>query len=588
MVGIFQKYTVSRLIELSLLVLCLFLGTFLFWLIKKAPLDDAYIYIRYAEQFAGGNGLVFNVGERVEGYSSFTWMVLLLFNTVLGFAPDLFLQYAALFFHLSTILLIWLFTKHFFKECPRYLPTILYATLPAGALWAGLGLETALFTFMILFSLYCYLRYTADSYQKVFVGLLFCLTALTRPEGILLYAAFLVFEVGWSSVTSKKFCLKSVYPYALPLLLFLFFLLARHHYYDEWFPNTVYVKVGSGLRVWSRGFTYLTGALNYFLGAITLFLFVFLYGLVIRRDKAWWTTSWIALSMCVLAIMSGGNNWPYFRYALPLAPLLLILFSEFISAGLKVSKNFTGAWRIPVRVMLLFVLFLVPYRHQRDSWQPLSMVSFVSGNELFRAYAQFHALLLTEALVDKHDAIALNPMPFTSSFFKGPVIDMLGLVDKYIAHRNLPMGIRTHSHEKGDGRYIMCRKPAIIKFFGDLGLTVKPQSQGTTQKLYFISDKEIAESAIFKRHYEPWHPKTINPPLSVNFYRLKSTKMRDIAPEKVQTLYESAIVPILSRTPDIRASIVNSFRKVWPELRIRVNLNWIDETIRLLSFEKNV
>ena len=38
--------------------------------------DDAFISFRYAENLANGQGLVFNPGERVEGYSNPLWTVL--------------------------------------------------------------------------------------------------------------------------------------------------------------------------------------------------------------------------------------------------------------------------------------------------------------------------------------------------------------------------------------------------------------------------------------------------------------------------------------------------------------------------------
>ena len=41
-----------------------------------AMLDDAYIAFRYARQLAAGQGLVFNPGERVEGFTSFSWVLL--------------------------------------------------------------------------------------------------------------------------------------------------------------------------------------------------------------------------------------------------------------------------------------------------------------------------------------------------------------------------------------------------------------------------------------------------------------------------------------------------------------------------------
>ena len=39
-------------------------------------LDDAYITFRYSQHFAQGMGAVYNIGERVEGYTSFLWMLL--------------------------------------------------------------------------------------------------------------------------------------------------------------------------------------------------------------------------------------------------------------------------------------------------------------------------------------------------------------------------------------------------------------------------------------------------------------------------------------------------------------------------------
>ncbi|MGO8788779.1 MAG: hypothetical protein ACLQVL_15550 [Terriglobia bacterium] len=38
-------------------------------------LDDAFISYRYAENLARGEGLVFNPGERVEGYSNLLYLL---------------------------------------------------------------------------------------------------------------------------------------------------------------------------------------------------------------------------------------------------------------------------------------------------------------------------------------------------------------------------------------------------------------------------------------------------------------------------------------------------------------------------------
>jgi tetratricopeptide (TPR) repeat protein len=46
--------------------------------------DDAYISYRYVKNFLNGHGLVFNPGERVEGYTNFLWIILLSLFAKLG------------------------------------------------------------------------------------------------------------------------------------------------------------------------------------------------------------------------------------------------------------------------------------------------------------------------------------------------------------------------------------------------------------------------------------------------------------------------------------------------------------------------
>jgi arabinofuranosyltransferase len=50
-------------------------------------LDDPFISFRYARNLLDGHGLVFNPGERVEGYSNFLWIILLTPFMKLGFDP---------------------------------------------------------------------------------------------------------------------------------------------------------------------------------------------------------------------------------------------------------------------------------------------------------------------------------------------------------------------------------------------------------------------------------------------------------------------------------------------------------------------
>ena len=65
-------------LQTTLTVLCLllvFVFACLFFI--DATSDDAYITMRYARNAAAGEGIVYNPGERVEGYSNPLWLGLL-------------------------------------------------------------------------------------------------------------------------------------------------------------------------------------------------------------------------------------------------------------------------------------------------------------------------------------------------------------------------------------------------------------------------------------------------------------------------------------------------------------------------------
>ena len=95
----------------------LFLAAGLAWLVAREMHfatwvdDDAFISFRYARNLAEGNGLVFNTGERVEGYSNFLWTVVMAGCHKLGFdLPSAARLLGALFSILSPMMLFF-FTR---------------------------------------------------------------------------------------------------------------------------------------------------------------------------------------------------------------------------------------------------------------------------------------------------------------------------------------------------------------------------------------------------------------------------------------------------------------------------------------------
>ena len=94
--------------------------------------DDAYISFRYVKNFVQGQGLVYNPGERVEGYTNFLWVMLLVPFAWLGL--DLALVSIALTLACSCAtlaLMAWLVR--------RYAPTPERLSVPIAAVALGLN-----------------------------------------------------------------------------------------------------------------------------------------------------------------------------------------------------------------------------------------------------------------------------------------------------------------------------------------------------------------------------------------------------------------------------------------------------------------
>ena len=106
-----------------------------------------------------------------------------------------------------------------------------------------------------------------------------------------------------------------------------------------------------------------------------------------------------------------------------------------------------------------------------------------------------------------HSTIALNTAGSTP--FYAPqhrFIDMLGLNDSYIAHRQIKER-RTWmqqfpGHGKGDGQYVLKRKPDYIILGPAQGLPSNPEFVDSQDVIWFLSDLELTENDEFHKNYQ--------------------------------------------------------------------------------------
>ncbi|RLB62250.1 MAG: hypothetical protein DRI90_09485 [Deltaproteobacteria bacterium] len=146
-------------------------------------MDDAYISFRYARNFARGLGLVYNAGERIEGYTNFLWTVLLGGGIKVGLDPDLLAKVLGAGFALGTLGMVYLLSALLRPlTVAPCMATWLLATTAASMGYAVFGLETTMFTFLLLYGTWLMLREEQRDGSFPWSGVVYGAAGLTRPE----------------------------------------------------------------------------------------------------------------------------------------------------------------------------------------------------------------------------------------------------------------------------------------------------------------------------------------------------------------------------------------------------------------------
>jgi hypothetical protein len=460
--------------------------------------EDAFISFRYAENLAQGHGLVWNLGERVEGYTNFLWVILLAAVARAGLDVVVAARLGGLALAIATIFLVERLSRrgrrrHFADS----LPGLLLGLNGAFALWAGAGMETSLFTLLVTAGALAYLREDESGDRAGFAPVVLGLAALTRPEGYLFFAVALLHRVFTARARWTSHLI-----WALPFAaLVVPHVLWRVYFYGDWLPNTFYAKTGANWRDLGRGFQYVQeyvwryGAFIY-----ALPLMLLLKPRVERRE----TYLLVTLS-CYLAyvIAVGGDALVHHRFIVPVLPVFLVLAVWGGRHLLDVvdSHYSARAAKRPLRPRIVAAAFVA-----------LCLVSTV----LPSVWGEPNKVLVDELVdlgrylrdnVEGEVVIAVNAAGAVPYYTQWPAIDMLGLCDKHIARRRIPhMGSGPFGHEKRDGAYVLSRRPEWI-VFGSVPVYRTPYEEMSREQVggtaEWPSDEELWEMEAFHELYTP-------------------------------------------------------------------------------------
>ena len=432
--------------------------------------DDAYISFRYARNLALHGQLVFNLGERVEGFTNFLWTVILAGGIKLGISPVLFSRFLGMAFGVGTLGM----AARLSLRLDGGRPSAWHAVAPVGlaslgafACWCTGGLETQLFTFLVLLAFERLLNEMATG--RGFVsGLCFALAAMTRPEGAMLFAVCALYRISRNLRRERR-----VAPNRTELSWLFAFIAVfgpyfgwRWAYYGWPFPNTFYVKSG-GPGSWPMGLHYLRRfAEDYGVGFLAILVAL---GWPPRHD---WRRRDLfelcALSMLVFAVYTvrvGGDFMGLYRFILPLLPLGAICVQE--AARMLVGRLRPFVPRAPLLAAgaATFLAFVAGSLQVSRTAAAGGSDQGIDSPGYLKEYVQERVPigLWMSRYVRPEDSASVGGAGVIPYYSGIRAFDCYGLVDTTIAHDPTMTASTRPGHQKWISyQYLFSRKPTII------------------------------------------------------------------------------------------------------------------------------
>jgi arabinofuranosyltransferase len=463
------------------------------WLKFYSYQDDAFIFFRYADNVLRGNGAVFNPGERVEGFSSPLWLALLVACGAVGVGPVHAAGVLGTLAALATVLLSLRDARRCGGTGAWLAPVALVLYFPFLA-WSVSGMETSLFTALVWAAM-SGVRIARAENRALGADVALCLAGavLTRPEAVLVVLAVLADERSmarerWRSWRSG---LKWLWPALLAGVLLEG---ARLAYYGEWLPNTAYAKLGLGVPHVRLGLRYLGG----FLRATPLVWPALLLPLFVRKLPGAVATVVLLASWSAHVVLAGGDFFAYFRFMLPLVPLLFAVGATGLGTlWSRVAIRVAPGRRRMLGGALCLLCFLCVALAAPDPTPGRAQHGFdwtLASAKLGQRMA---------ATMPPSTLVALPHIGAFGYYSHLPVVDLLALVDRQLARRptHMPargaLGLAEIGHERFDIEWSLARRPALIvpsRSYGSEPFTdlseVRPDFEAEAQLLQILARRD--------------------------------------------------------------------------------------------------
>jgi hypothetical protein len=424
--------------------------------------DDAYISLQYAKNWISGEGLVFNPGERVEGYTNFLWVALVApLWPLSGKDPALMARLAtflALAFAALALVLMAVVARRVLarSRLAAILAVLMLAFDDSFISYASVfALENHLLIALMLVSLA--LALYRPRHWELGLGASFALIGMTRPDGVLWPLAFFaVYAPGLGRTRVEERVSRASWLRIAVAFVTLFgaYFAWRAWHFGALLPNTFYLKTGAALGAMRRGLAYVRSYAEQRLWVPTLAL----AALPLARS-AW--ARWLVLHAALhvgYVVYVGGDFYAGHRFLLALAPSLALLVA-LVLARAQEALHGRHVWTLAVAALgaCLAVrwgtLRYGPYTNDVHGFG-----SFVDNNVKYMQWLK--------DVARPGASMVVGDIGATGLFADIRVIDVFGVVDPTVASKRVArFGTGKAGHEKVMTREEqLARDPTYIKW----------------------------------------------------------------------------------------------------------------------------
>ncbi len=412
--------------------------------------DDAYISYRYVANYLNGDGLVYNIGQRIEGFTNFGWTIWLALWGALGADFIVVSRVTGFVMGGAFILLTYLVARLAFSAKHVWLalvPLYLVAANQSLAYWSSAGLETAAFAALTMLALYLFLKRSWG-----LMGALF-LAVWVRPEGAVVAGVLILTE----AVVDRRFpwyalrCAVAAFLLSLPYLAF------KILYYGSIFPNPFYAKTGWNVDQLVSGLEYAGRFLSHygFYGAGFVVSLVAYRRLNAAAKSVWWFS---ALYVAYVVLI-GGDVLKVHRFFVPVSGGVAIVTTLALWVFVRrLARRRAQVVALAAAVALVGATYILPRdfvkRYYVAEKALVGKMSFLSSQMKQWDATDFSVALSTIGV-------------FGYTLVGHNIIDMLGLTDSTIARHSedpIPGMVTTWKEQKHNSRYLLTRAPDYFVF----------------------------------------------------------------------------------------------------------------------------